>query len=227
MNSLTQNSRSTARRAWRVHVARPHGPFPLRGELEELIRTRYALAYGAEVHHFHPLLLGLTDGNGRLVGAIGANPAQPGAAFFLDIYLDDPIEVAIGRQVAAPVDRNSICEVGNLAGCVAGSGPALITALAAYLRACGCEWVVFTATMELRDSLEKLAIALIDLGEADADRLGDARIDWGTYYDTHPRVTAVALPQLLAALRGSRLESRLGAVWAEARARGTEDRRVA
>lgn len=161
-----------------------------RAEAERFIHACFERAYGADVRHYLPVLMGLREPGGRLLGALGIREAASGP-LFLEHYLDHPVEQVLAVTVDRPVDRAGVTEVGNLAVTVPGGGRWLITALTAYLHAVGQEWVVFTCGASLRNAFHRLGLDLLDLGEADPACLPTGEAEhWGRYYDQRPRVMA-------------------------------------
>jgi hypothetical protein len=166
-----------------------HRTHPYRDSCEEFIAARFQRAYGARVAHFSPHLLGIRDALARWRAASGYTPAD-GRKLFLEQYLDNPIEVELARCRGRPVARESIVEVGNLAAVSPGSARALIPLLARHLHRLGYEWVVFTATRELRNSFQRLGLSPLGLAAADPARLADDGANWGSYYANDPIVMA-------------------------------------
>lgn len=156
---------------------------------EAFIRERFAARYGARVRHFMPTLLQLEDDSGMRHGAVGVRSAAL-ESLFLERYLDRPVETEIARQSGFSPARERIIEVGNLAARGDGHARLLIVALTALLVARGFDWVVFTGTLEVRNSFSRLDLGPFPLGEADPARMGDELADWGSYYDSHPMVMA-------------------------------------
>ena len=177
------------RRRAPVRLEPMHTTHPQRRSFEVFIAERFSRAYGARLAHFLPHLLGVKDGLGRWQAAAGY--AAAGAqGLFLEQYLDQPIEHALGEEVGRPIQRNSIVEVGNLAAVSAGMARALIPQLARHLHRMGYRWVAFTATRALRNSFQRLGLRPLLLAEADPARLSDRGASWGSYYDQDPRVMA-------------------------------------
>src|SRR5512134_1873805 len=146
-----------------------HPTHPLRTPCEQFIGARFEQAHGARITQFSPYLLGVRDALDRWCAAAGYTPAA-GRRLFLEQYLDAPVEQLLaGRGVA----RASIVEVGHLAATTAGMGRALIPLLARHLHRLGYEWVVFTATRELRNSFRRLGLNPLRLARADPARLAD------------------------------------------------------
>jgi len=167
---------------------------PRRDEAEAFIRSVFAHHYAAQVASFAPDLI-LLEQAGRnaqaecIAAAAGWRSAASGR-LFLETYLDDPVQVRIGRLAGHPVARERIAEVGNLASVTPGGGARMILALAEHLDRLGYEWVVFTATQELIGIFAKLGLPPLALGIADPKCLGAAADAWGSYYDSRPVVVA-------------------------------------
>lgn len=161
------------------------------GDIEpvrQLIRERFDQAYGARIAHFMPRLFSLHQVEERPLGAVGLREAQR-QALFLERYLDQPIEVAIGARVGRSVQRSEIVEVGQFAGTGAGAFRNLILRLTEQLHREGHRWVVFTGTTALRNAFARLGLTPVELAEADPLRLDESeRADWGSYYSHGPRV---------------------------------------
>jgi hypothetical protein len=81
-------------------------------------------------------------------------------------------------------------EVGNLAGASCRAAVRMVSQLPAYLIEQRYRWIVFTATSALRGILASLGAPLIEQAAADRGRVAGARDDWGSYYETDPRVYA-------------------------------------
>jgi len=172
---------------------------PLRPELQRCIERAYARAHDAHISHYHEMLVGAHAEDGRVLGVIGASLATHGR-LFLESYLSAPVELELSRRVGGLVPRDGLVEVGNLAAARPGAAPFLVSALAQNLHASGMRWAVLTATAQVRRLLGELGADLVDLGAADGQALGPRLADWGRYYDRDPRVTAISLPDFVAAL---------------------------
>lgn len=193
-----------------------------RAASEAFVREAFALAYGALLHQFMPLLMNLRDDAGQLLAVLGLR--LPGSEpLFLEQYLERPVEQQLAAATTVPVERATLVEVGNFAVGAAGGGRWLITALTAYLHAAGSQWAVFTCGPELRNAFHRLGVELVDIAPADPLRLDPAeRADWGSYYAQRPRVMAANVAQsyrTLAALFDR--ECALNALWRHALQAGT------
>lgn len=161
---------------------------PARSAVERFIATVYARHYGAQLRSFMPTLVSL--GGGDEPSAAAGYRAADAGALFLEHYLAQPVEQVIAAHTGQPVARASIVEVGQFASTVPGQGRRLMAHLGRHLADAGFEWVVSTATAELRQLFERLRIRPLVLGRADPNRLGAAALDWGSYYAHAPLVLA-------------------------------------
>jgi hypothetical protein len=198
-----------------------------RDALAATVRDVYARCYGARIEHLLPILLGLEaatpsrDQGTVLAGVIGAQLGHDPARMFLEQYLDEPVEAALSRALGRAVPRSLVAEVGNLSGRIPGMGRPLVSTMAAFLEGAGVEWSVFTATRALRASFLRMGLQLVDLGDADGRRLGGQLSDWGRYYETDPRLTAVPVAAMReVAAHDAGLAERCGPAWTAAFARG-------
>lgn len=177
----TTGGTGLARMEW---VARDH---PERASLEAFIGSVYCKMYGAQVSHFCDTLVGCRDVEGAWVAALGFSLAGNGNTF-LEHYLDAPLENMVASSVGAPVSRQQIVEVGNLAATRAGAARELIVHMTRQLHEQGLSWVAFTATRCLLNSFARLRIGVVALAQADPHRLPGAGKNWGSYYATKPQV---------------------------------------
>jgi len=175
----------------RVEEARANAPD--RAELEAFVREAFARKHDACVASFMPALLSFRDAGGELRGVIGLRDAQP-QPLYLEQYLAQPIEAAIGAAAGMPVRRNQVIEVGNLAGTSCRAAVRMVAMLPSYLLARDYRWIVFTATSAVRSILQGFGAPLVELARADGSRVSDGPDHWGRYYDNDPRVLAGYLP---------------------------------
>lgn len=175
---------------------------PGREEAEKFIAERYRRDYGATLTHFLPTLVTLPAIGGELLSAAGIAPASAGR-LFLEHYLEVPVEQAIAARLGHPIARTTVLEVGNLASGTAGGGRLMILTLARLLEGRGLEWIAFTATRTLRNSLARLGITAHELAVADRSALGADGATWGRYYDHDPRVVACSLHAAWSLLYGT------------------------
>ncbi|HRP35023.1 MAG TPA: thermostable hemolysin [Gammaproteobacteria bacterium] len=161
---------------------------PRRAACEAFISGIFRRRHGAVLQHFAPNLV-LLERSGRIAAAAGWRSAAD-EALFLECYLDEPVEAAVGRVAGHAVSRARIVEVGHLASDTPGGTVAVILALADRLDRLGFEWVVFTATDELIAIFRRLGLPPLAIAAADQRRLGEQADRWGRYYDSRPVVVA-------------------------------------
>lgn len=178
---------------------------PLRAGVERYIADRFEAAHGAHVHDFMPVLLtmgcaGHTSAAAGIRAAAGHGTAA-GHGLFLEQYLPGPVETAITTVAGAPVQRNRIVEIGNLVATQGGSSYLLFLVLTAILGQADFEWVVFTATPQVRKALDALGLRVEVLCAADPSRLTQgSAADWGRYYSSAPVVVAGQVADALSVL---------------------------
>ena len=160
-----------------------------RAEVEEFVRGEFHAHFGARVKHFMPKLLALrgTDGALRAVVGCRAAAAEP---LFLETYTRMPIEAAIAERTGLLVPRERIVEIGSLACRSATAAVAIVRALVPHLLGAGFTWVVFTGADTVMNVFRYLGLSPRPLCSADPLLLGDARHEWGNYYDHRPQVMA-------------------------------------
>ena len=179
-----------------------HQAHPQRASFEQFIAARFDRAHGAHVTHFLPHLLGVRDALSRWKAAWGYAAALDGP-LFLEQYLDKPVEEALTAATGWPVHRLQIVEAGNLASASPGMARALIPLGARHLHRMGYRWVVFTATREVRATLQRLGLKPLRLARADPARLLDGGKSWGRYYQHDPQVMAGKISLALRAGQGA------------------------
>ncbi len=170
-----------------LHLVKQNSGHECRSAVESFIRERFFEHYGAHIQHFMPCLLALVDDDGVLRGAAGLRSAGSGP-LFLERYLARPIEQEILLRNGRVLNRNEIVEVGNFGTLAPGSARVLIVALTDLLVAQGFRWICFTGTPMLINSFQRLGLSPLCVGQARPECLGDEVADWGTYYQTNPKV---------------------------------------
>lgn len=167
-----------------------HGPLsPQRPLLEEFVRLQFLAHFGATIRHFMPQLLCLPGTSGDIRAVVGCRPAAE-ERLFLEIYTRAPIEEVLAERNGFFVPRERIVEIGSLACRNATAAVAIVRALVPHLTNAGFSWVVFTGADTVMNVFRSLGLAPRALCPADPLLLGEARHDWGTYYDYNPHVMA-------------------------------------
>lgn len=166
-----------------------------RPELERFVYNSFKLNYAAQVKHFMPLLVSLRNTKGELIAVCGFRNAGL-ERLFLEAYLDGPIDAVLSSMSGHKVAREDVVEVGNFASFPPGMSRHMIPLLAAYIRAIGAKWMVFTAIPKISNAWKRLGVDLIRVSKASKERLArDCREEWGSYYDACPYVVAVNVPE--------------------------------
>jgi hypothetical protein len=167
-----------------------HGPFSLqRARLEEFVRREFFTHFGARIRHFMPELLAVHGHDGSIRAVVGCRAAAA-ERLFLETYTREPIELVLAARNGFFVPRERIVEIGSLACRNAAAAIAIVRALVPHLLRAGFSWVVFTGADTVMNVFRHLGLEPAALCEANPRLLGDARHDWGTYYDHNPQVMA-------------------------------------
>lgn len=155
------------------------------------IQRRFFQSYGAVPTLRIPQLLAMTSAHGALLAAVGVRQASENR-LFLEDYLQAPVETLMvsGGASDQPVHRCELVEIAHLAGVEAGVSRFLFAGLTLWLREHGYRWIVFTGTELLRNSFQRMGIAIQVLAPADPRCLPDGGAGWGRYYDHSPMVMA-------------------------------------
>jgi hypothetical protein len=162
---------------------------PQRVALEEFVRREFLLHFGARIKHFMPDLLALHGKDGSIRSVVGCRAAAS-ERLFLETYTRQPIEEALAARNGFWVPRDRIVEIGSLACRSARGAIEIVRALVPHLLHAGFSWVVFTGADTVMNVFHYLGLSPRPLCSADALLLGDARHDWGSYYDHQPHVMA-------------------------------------
>jgi hypothetical protein len=157
-----------------------------RVRVERFISSVFAEQYDAQIKVEYPVIMSVRDDNDVIRAAAGFRPAA-GGELFLERYLEAPIEKAIA-SAGQPISRRRIVEVGNLASRGQGEALFLFAALAAHLDQQGFAVVAATGTKALARQFRMTGIHTQTLVPARTSALGDDVAQWGTYYETQPRV---------------------------------------
>lgn len=203
-----------------MHWIRPHvtlAPFPGRFarvdllgpddtgrvEVEAFIAAVYHARYRATLRSFMPHLLAYYDATGQLVAAMGLRSGDEGR-LFAEQYLASPIETVMAERGIAWITRDAVVEAGSFAATTPGIARELILQVTCMLSAARRPWVLFVATQQLRNAVQRLRLSPIELADASADCLLDQGSDWGDYYASRPRLMCGNIVQGGAWLHGKR-----------------------
>lgn len=154
-----------------------------RQAVEQFIIDVYAKSYGAQIGVHYPILMSVQNETGDILAALGFRYAWQDP-LFLEQYLNAPVEQVLETP------RFAITEIGNLASAGGGASLLLFAALSAYLEAKKQEYAVITSTDFLENRFRDMGLKPKRLAKADASLLLRKDENWGSYYDTQPRVLA-------------------------------------
>jgi len=158
---------------WRAHGA----------TLRSLMFTRFAI-------------LGEDNAPSAVVGIKQFNDQST----LVEKYLDSPIEQVISQFIKQPVLRSQVVEVGNLAADSLIQSCRLIVFLLNWLSEQGIQYATCTGTNAVRLALKRARVPFNTIGDADAERLGDERWHWGSYYDNDPKILLIDIKEGLSAV---------------------------
>ncbi|WP_440056996.1 thermostable hemolysin (plasmid) [Pseudoalteromonas sp. T1lg65] len=167
-----------------------------RQRLEQAIHYGFAKAFNADVHEYYPLLSQLNYRGGDCF--LGLRSAAD-SSLFVEQYTDLSIE----RYFANTPTRTNIAELGNLySTCrMATLGHFIIVAQA--LLDSDCQYLVFTATKQVRALMKLCQVKITELVQA-SDAIATAK-DYGSYYQCSPIVCAVNLQDVIAVIAQNQL----------------------
>jgi hypothetical protein len=167
---------------WRPELL---GPGDDRAQAEAFVAAVYRERHGATLREFMPWLLAFRDAGGALLAVVGLRLAAS-APLFVEQYLDAPAEQAVAGALARAVERDAMVEVGGLAARRPGDARRLILCLTRGLDGAGLRWVLFAATLQLRNAFDRLGLRPVPIAPARRERLRPSATDWGRYYDSQP-----------------------------------------
>ncbi|MFH7767130.1 thermostable hemolysin [Acinetobacter sp. BSP-28] len=165
------------------------GETPERMILENFIREKYHQVHQASVCEFSSTLFAGYAGAGIQV-VIGMEHLSVAQAF-LEQYLDQPIERILTQLSHAPVKRQNIVEIGNLAALDMEKAKLMVAFLVFHLSQMNIDWAVCTGTAAVRYVLQQMGLHFHVIEKANPEVLGEAKLQWGSYYQQKPYVLAI------------------------------------
>jgi len=161
-----------------------------RDQVERYVEQQFESIYGAKLTEFLPIFLTLSCAD-QLSATTGICLGCDSQKFFLEQYLDQPIESELRKIFDEESNRRNVAEIGNLVATSRGASRLMLIVLASVLSQAGYDWMVFTATKPLLHSLHKLGLEIHVIAEAKPARLEkNSTADWGSYYENQPQVVA-------------------------------------
>ncbi|MCC7304924.1 MAG: thermostable hemolysin [Alphaproteobacteria bacterium] len=180
---------------------------PERQRVEDFIKAIYKQSYNADITVSYPVIMSVRNADNDILAAVGFRYAQ-NEALFLERYTHDPVEKIIHCA------RSEIAEIGNLASAGRGASIFLFAALASYLNNKNINYAAITGTDHLHHYFKKIGLDPRKICDADIGALGNPAENWGTYYDTRPRVLVGSVEQGI-----KQLKSTLGVEFEDCRPR--------
>ncbi len=182
---------------------------PERQRVEKFISDIYRAHYDADISVTYPTLMSVRNADGEILAAVGFRLASE-APLFLEQYTRTPIEAVLSSLYKAPIVRNEIVEIGNLASAGKGASIFLFGAIASYLLNRGVRYATVTGTEQLRKRFRLLGLQPHMICDADRALLEASQNNWGSYYATQPKVLAGSLEASM-----QQLNRQLGALYQE------------
>jgi len=162
-----------------------------RSEIERFIIDTLNHTYGADIKRFKPYLMSLRDQDNKLIAVCGLHSAAT-EKLFLESFLDQPIEALLSAHTGFTVKRGDIVEIDNFSVVELGMSRHLVTAINDQLYFTAKQWVVLTATPELRDVFVNLGLQPEILADTDINLLPtEDRQAWGSYFGLNPQIIAI------------------------------------
>lgn len=154
---------------------------PERQRVEDFIKEIYKKSYGADITVDYPVLMSVRNADNDILAALGFRYADQ-HSLFLECYTQQPIENILNCP------RHEIVEIGNLASAGKGASAFLFAALASYLNNKGIRYAAITGTDFLHRHFERVGLNPRKICNADINAVHQDQQNWGSYYDTQPRV---------------------------------------
>jgi len=180
---------------------------PLWPAAAHFVRAKYFDVYGARLGALPRTLVLLVDDHAIRCAAGLRDQSE---SFFSEFYLDEPVERALSAIAGRLVLREEVVEVSSLVSSSPADSPRFLRSLIAYGGEQGFNWAFFTATGQLQKFLRRMQLPLIELANAEPSRVPMPQ-EWGTYYQTTPKVFAIDRGQMSAFLMQSEPSQMTGA----------------
>lgn len=155
-------------------------------EIKLFIRDIYKKYYDADIVVSYPYLMAVHDRHNNILAAVGFRFAVNNH-LFLEQYFDQPIQDVVSEKYHQIIARSQIVEIGSLAS-RGGVAKFLFLAIAGYLQKMGYSYVAMTGTSNLRKNFSRLNLKPKIICKAKSERLTDVSQNWGSYYDSRPKV---------------------------------------
>lgn len=156
-------------------------------EIKAFISDIFYRFYKAKIKVGFPHLLSVMGVDKTILAAVGFRSAGE-SELFLEQYLDDRVENIIFKITGEKISRSQIVEIGSLASDKKGMARFLYIAIATYVYSKNYRYVVATGTEFLQKYFKKAGLKPIILCAAKQEKLRNKDVDWGSYYNSNPKV---------------------------------------
>jgi len=183
---ISKNSSIVQKPNFEIQVA-PLGS-KQRNEIENFIKQGFSQAYKAKVSITMPHLLALS--NGKYKAALGLRSGHN--YLFVEQYLSAPIEQQ-AIFVSKKTKRQDIVEIGHLFSNAQRFTIPLFMVTAVSLFYLNYKYMVFSGTEKVINLIGKSGVPYTFICNANSNKIQLSTDDWGSYYNTNPKVIAVSL----------------------------------
>lgn len=177
-----------------------------RKAVEKFIQAGFAKTYKANVTISMPWLLAVQ--NAKYKAALGIRSAiEP---LFVEQYLPAPIEQVLAQHIGVSnIQRNTIAEIGHLYSNGQRFTLPLLLVTAVSLFCSNYQYMVFSGTEQVLKLITKTGVNCSIITDAKKSLLKASQDNWGSYYDTHPKVVYIALSEVIALINNHPQYSKL------------------
>ena len=180
---------------------------PERKQVEDFIHSIYKKRYNATIDVRYPTLMSVRNNENEILAAVGFRYADK-ENLFLEQYTAKPIDTILD------CNRAEVVEIGNLASAGQGASIFLFAALASYLNNKNIRFAAITGTDFLHRFFESTGLQPQKICDATLSALQEGGQNWGSYYDTEPRVLSGSVETGM-----KKLKTALGAEFEDCRPR--------
>lgn len=166
-----------------------------RKSAEHFIKQGFSKAYGANISITMPEIL--TVRNGNFKAALGIRSAK--YSLFIEQYLNTAIEKT-HVLLEENITRDEIVEIGSLYSNATRFTLPLFLVTAVSLFYLNYKYLTFAGTSHVLDIISKAGVDYSVLGDAKESALAPSNDNWGSYYQTQPKVVVVALTSVIRAI---------------------------
>jgi hypothetical protein len=180
---------------------------PERQRVENFIKAIYKQSYDADIQVEYPMLMSIRNVDNEILAAVGFRYADQ-EPLFLERYTGTSMDHILDCS------RSEIVEIGNLASAGQGASTFLFAALASYLNNKNIRYAAVTGTDFLHRYFERIGLKPRKICDASIEAVQSEGQNWGSYYDTQPRVLIGSVETGV-----KRLKAKLGAEFEDCRPR--------